>query len=590
MTTEIKESFQWAAPLSFYKEEAGGGKLYRGRAITATITGNKRKYKREELKLAARSLSDRPVNLNHKKPLSYPENQTLDCDYEGNAVEYILRLRDKEAIKLVDEKKIKHTSIEGHARSSELVDGIAPVGIVFTGLALVTEDERPGDPMSSIELWEIEPTEEVPLSEIELGEPYPNEHACRLRDPDEFQSDSFRRISQGKLNIIIGRPKGKDTTTAQAYRYPKGEWSEDEARSHCREHGGRFEAASEIAGTDSQESLTNKKEEEKKMAEQTTKLEEFGDADFPDSCFAYVPESAKGSEGNKSERKLPHHNKDGSLSPEHVRNALARLPQSDIPQSEWPAIQKHLEAHMKDINPDYEPSETASFSGTSVTVIPTVRAETKEIPEKSKEKVDVYDEIKKVTRRSVDKAMELDSKINKVRDLLSETVDKLKKDVDKMNQDVKNYLGSGATKGEIAEAISKLDMKITEAVTEDKRQLVKLVETLQTAVEAHLKMQDQKLDSTTTEHGEKLKKIDEVAADILKKLQDTDAQMKEISGKVESSTKLVETVKATFEDRATLSKTFPFKGKGKQSTEEKQDAGDEDWELKRFREKAGLKK
>jgi len=77
--------------------------------------------------------------------------------------------------------------------------------------------------------------------------PYPNEHACRIRDPGDFQPKSFRRIAQGKLNIIIGRLKGKTTTTTQAFRYPVDNWSEAEAKAHCKEQGGRFEAAMDSA-------------------------------------------------------------------------------------------------------------------------------------------------------------------------------------------------------------------------------------------------------------------------------------------------------------------------------------------------------
>jgi len=78
--------------------------------------------------------------------------------------------------------------------------------------------------------------------------PYPNEHACRIRPPGDFQPKSFRRIKQGKLSIIIGRLKGKTTTTAQTYRYPKDQWSVAEARAHCRKAGGSFEAAENPGG------------------------------------------------------------------------------------------------------------------------------------------------------------------------------------------------------------------------------------------------------------------------------------------------------------------------------------------------------
>lgn len=80
--------------------------------------------------------------------------------------------------------------------------------------------------------------------------PFPNEHACRVRSPGEFQKGSFRRISRkadGKtLDIIIGRLKGKTTTTTQAFRYPKDEWTVAQARKHCTDNDGKlFEPATD---------------------------------------------------------------------------------------------------------------------------------------------------------------------------------------------------------------------------------------------------------------------------------------------------------------------------------------------------------
>ena len=72
--------------------------------------------------------------------------------------------------------------------------------------------------------------------------PFPNEHACRVRPPGGMSG--FRRISQGRLDIIIGRPRGQSTTATQAFRYPIDDWELGEARSHCRRNGGQlFEPA-----------------------------------------------------------------------------------------------------------------------------------------------------------------------------------------------------------------------------------------------------------------------------------------------------------------------------------------------------------
>ena len=73
--------------------------------------------------------------------------------------------------------------------------------------------------------------------------PYPNESSCRIREPGSFEANSFRRMKSGKLSIIIGKLKGKSSTTTQAYRYPTNDWSVEEARNHCKQAGGRFEAA-----------------------------------------------------------------------------------------------------------------------------------------------------------------------------------------------------------------------------------------------------------------------------------------------------------------------------------------------------------
>ena len=77
--------------------------------------------------------------------------------------------------------------------------------------------------------------------------PYPNEHACRLKSPDDFQPDSFRRVTrehEGKqYSIIMGRLKNETTMTEQTYRYDKTKWTEAEAGAHCKEHKGTFEPA-----------------------------------------------------------------------------------------------------------------------------------------------------------------------------------------------------------------------------------------------------------------------------------------------------------------------------------------------------------
>jgi len=77
--------------------------------------------------------------------------------------------------------------------------------------------------------------------------PYRGEHSCRVRQPGEFQPDSFRRIKNGKLSVVIGKLKGESATTTQAFRYPTEDWQESEARKHCEDNDGKFEPAMDEA-------------------------------------------------------------------------------------------------------------------------------------------------------------------------------------------------------------------------------------------------------------------------------------------------------------------------------------------------------
>lgn len=82
--------------------------------------------------------------------------------------------------------------------------------------------------------------------------PYPNEHACRFRDPDDFMPGSFRSMQRmhgsKPYRVIMGKLRGQSGPTGpmleQTYRYPTDAWTEGEAMAHCQEHGGqRFEPA-----------------------------------------------------------------------------------------------------------------------------------------------------------------------------------------------------------------------------------------------------------------------------------------------------------------------------------------------------------
>jgi hypothetical protein len=69
--------------------------------------------------------------------------------------------------------------------------------------------------------------------------PFPNEHAARIRNPDDFQRDSFRRKNDEfapGIDVIFGRLKGETAATVQAIRFDAQKFSAVEARKWLKDH------------------------------------------------------------------------------------------------------------------------------------------------------------------------------------------------------------------------------------------------------------------------------------------------------------------------------------------------------------------
>jgi len=115
------------------------------------------------------------------------------------------------------------------------------------------EEKLPGEIAEDQLTWidigktkeEVEEQEDI-QTDIAM-KPYENEHACRLENPDKYKRFTRgKRKHEGKeYSIIFGwyEKEGKEVSEEQAYRYKKDVWTASEARSHCKDHKGSFEAA-----------------------------------------------------------------------------------------------------------------------------------------------------------------------------------------------------------------------------------------------------------------------------------------------------------------------------------------------------------
>ncbi|MEM0050709.1 MAG: hypothetical protein QXW39_09290, partial [Candidatus Bathyarchaeia archaeon] len=171
--SQVKEAFRWA--------RLQGDEYYYCEAAFPVESMNKNIYSEEELIRAARTLIGKPVNLNHEQPLDGVE--IVDAEYEDGAVECILRITNEKIRKMIDNGEIIHVSIEADFREAEVVNGIKPKGLVFTGLALLTKNVLPGIPLTRI--WKstervLESFESHLLKEVEREMSLEEQKTCYL--------------------------------------------------------------------------------------------------------------------------------------------------------------------------------------------------------------------------------------------------------------------------------------------------------------------------------------------------------------------------------------------------------------------------
>jgi len=137
-----------------------------------------------------------------------------------------------------------------------------------------SDDNRPRYNDPSEDPGFVDDKEYATLDQVEVGNPYPNEHAARVKNPDDFQENSFRRkkikTSQNSISMIIGRLKDKTTTTTQAYRFPRDLYTVDEAKKWLKDHNLKY--LSFEPATKSKEHSAMTPEEVKKLEDEKKAL------------------------------------------------------------------------------------------------------------------------------------------------------------------------------------------------------------------------------------------------------------------------------------------------------------------------------
>jgi len=371
----------------------------KGIAITAGISRNFNIYLEEELASFAEKLKGAPVYLEHVTAEN-AVGKVINAwwDPQSKAVWYEAEIYDDEVQNKIRKGLIQHVSVGADYERIDILDGRVPHGLHNAELSLVAV---PGIPQTNIQILEKLQEKGLPLKAAALVNDFkvegkeflaPGEYILGFhRDPYAFLPEHFSTIWLDRENgvlAVVGRLRTEpEKRRIQAILFSKTKmWDENKIRDWFLMHPHYLiEKAAEGFGNsiseppkqpekakemseqnqtkqeppkcppgqvwdeEQQKCVEEKPKESKKILERVWTRRYIND--LPDSAFAIIlPGGQKDEEGKttpRSLRKFPHHDKNGRIDLPHLRNANARVPQSDLTQEQKEQAMRHLARHKK---------------------------------------------------------------------------------------------------------------------------------------------------------------------------------------------------------------------------------------------------
>jgi len=364
-----KESFSWVGDIKPF------GKFIRGKALHPLKTVHPeewpsvRVYLEEELQKSAHTLAGKPLLIDHTRPL---RGKVLSAEYENGAIEYIAKLDDQNTLDKIQNDKIRHCSVEFEWKTLENVNGVAPRGINFTALSLL-ENFLPGDPLSSVEVWEaivrrLKEAKNV-RRDVHMKEQAEAQEFLlyQVHDPAAFLEERFSTAWVDQTNGIQGifgrLRENPENLQPMALLFMKANgWTIEKMQEWLLDHP-QYVRQVQPQLSPAAQGVQSAQTEAPPMKIQTGVMKMNKQAlkeriwtrqyinDLPDSAFALTLPGGSNDESDRttprSLRKFPHHRADGSIDLPHLRNALARVPQSDLTQEQKKRALAHLKNHAK---------------------------------------------------------------------------------------------------------------------------------------------------------------------------------------------------------------------------------------------------
>lgn len=370
----------------------------RGVATIAGIDKNMHIITEDELQRFAEKLVAAPIYYEHIQAQNAVGKVTrTDYDPETKALTYEAEIYDEDAQQRIRKGLINHVSIGANYGRLDVLDGIAFYDLYDAELSLVAVPAISGTNIQLMQKLQQQQDQEFILLPI--------------RDVHGFLPDFFtlgwRDLAAG-IQVIKGRLQEKPEVQEDfAFLFLKAKgWTREQAEVWVKEHAQTGPIGVQVGPAPSsatESSSMEEKEIKEKFEKFEEKLERLSQHlkvpekktipqilqsidskltdldkrltglergqvrrqewtkeyinDLPDSAFAYIePDGEKDEQGKTTPRDLRHlpfKNAQGNVDPEHLRNALGRLPQSDLSDAAKAEAQKKLCATVNSWNGEH---------------------------------------------------------------------------------------------------------------------------------------------------------------------------------------------------------------------------------------------
>ena len=345
--------FPWSMPARYYMKP--------GRMIiygTALVVGQTRKgdvYTVEELRRAARSLIGGPIefgehswDVGEPRWLPYPDNVILDAEEVNGRLEYIAGISDPKIQELIRNGEITGVSINAICRYVPADNPGLCNGMILNGFCLLPKTALPASVGTCVKVWNSFRADALRLRSV--GKPCLPENGVSKSMTEKKKEGKTAQATQPPITghgPVAGVPEPSIEDRVAAL-----EAGLEELKTFVTTEFTAINAKLDtLIKTEPAPSAPAAVTAAKKTEQEWTR--EYIN-DLPDECFAYIePGGEKDEQGKtvpRSLRHLPYKNAQGNIDPEHLRNALARLPQTDLSEEAKAKAKKKLCGAVREWN------------------------------------------------------------------------------------------------------------------------------------------------------------------------------------------------------------------------------------------------